>query len=112
MDILTDLNAVLTVVNVPFEIGYFGEEPPDEFVVIIPQADEFIYGDNTPNMDIRKVRLGVFSKMHPYTLRDNIVKELLAADFYIADRKYIGFEFETKYHQMLVDVEKGYEMAV
>ena len=46
-----------------------------------------------------------------YTKDKNaLVKVLLAHDFTITDRRYIGYETETGYHHYAVDVAQYYEM--
>ena len=42
--------------------------------------------------------------------KNAIVKALLAHDFTITDRRYIGYETETGYHHYNVDVAKFYEL--
>jgi len=39
-----------------------------------------------------------------------MVRLLLADDFTITERRYIGYETETGYHHYVVDVAKHYEM--
>ena len=36
--------------------------------------------------------------------------KVLGADFYITDRRYIGFETETGYHHYAIDVAQIYEL--
>ena len=61
------------------------------------------------------VETGVFSGKAPDTylvitpLSDNLG---LHADFYITDRRYIGFETETGYHHYAIDVAQIYELEV
>lgn len=42
--------------------------------------------------------------------KNRIVKTLLAQDFTITDRRYVGYETENGYHHYVVDVAKHYEM--
>jgi len=111
MNILSDLTALLTNINVPFEAGHYSGVPPDEYVVIIPLADSFDFAaDNLPQADVQEARLAIYSKNNYYPLRNKITKRLLARDFTITDRRYIGFESDTKYHHAVIDTAKSYDV--
>ena len=43
-------------------------------------------------------------------MKKAVVNALLAADFTITARQYIGFENESGYHHYAVDVAKHYEL--
>ena len=45
-------------------------------------------------------------------LKNALVRTLLGADFYITDRRYIGFETDTGYHHYAIDVAKIYDLEV
>jgi len=113
MNILSELTALLTNMNVPFEAGHFSGVPPDEYVVIIPLVDSFaLAADNLPQADIQEARLAIYSKDNYYPLRNRLTKALLGSDFTISDRRYIGFEADTKYHHAAIDIAKPYEVEV
>ncbi|MCL1878153.1 MAG: hypothetical protein FWF80_04790, partial [Defluviitaleaceae bacterium] len=96
---------------VPFETGHFGGVPPDEYVVIIPLADNFnLSADNLPQVDVQEARLAIYSKENYYPLRDKITAALLDEDFTITDRRYIEFESDTRFHHIVIDSQKAYEM--
>jgi hypothetical protein len=42
--------------------------------------------------------------------KNQIVKELLMADFMITDRRYIGHEDDTGFHHYAIDVLKAYDL--
>ena len=110
MNILTDLTALLTDLKIPFEAGHFSGIPPDEYIVIIPLVDSFeLTADNMPQMDVQEARLAIYSKKNYYPLRNMLTKALLDLGFTITDRRYIGFEADTKFHHAAVDVAKSYE---
>nr|WP_278532777.1 hypothetical protein [Dehalococcoides mccartyi] len=44
------------------------------------------------------------------SLKNQIVRALLDADFTITDRRYIGHEDDTGYHHYAIDVAKNYEL--
>jgi hypothetical protein len=109
VNILSELTVLFDGLGVPVETGVFGDEAPNEYVVITPLGDSFqLYGDNKPEYETQEVRLSVFSKGNYMELKSKIVKALLDADFTITDRRYIGHEDDTKYHHYAIDAEKLY----
>ncbi|HEX3025729.1 MAG TPA: hypothetical protein VHR42_00645 [Clostridia bacterium] len=112
MSILEELNTLLTGIGLSVETGMFSGAPPDEYLVITPLADTFEgYADDLPQQEIQEVRLSLFSK-GSYTARKNqIVRSLLENNFTVMDRRYIGHEDDTNFHQYAIDVAKEYEMG-
>lgn len=110
MSILEELNTLLTGIGIPVETGVFSGAPPDEYLVITPLTDTFDnYADDLPQQEIQEVRLSLFSK-GSYTARKNqIGKALLAAGMTITDRRYIGHEDDTGYHNYAIDVLKEFD---
>ena len=43
-------------------------------------------------------------------IKNQIVRRLLAAELTVTDRRYLGHEDETGYHQYAIDVAKEYEL--
>ena len=109
MSFLSELNTLLTGLSVPVETGVFSGKAPDEYVVITPLADTFpVHADNHPQNETQEARLSLFTKGN-YTGRKNeITRALLAADFTITSRLYIGHEADTGYHHYAIDVAKNY----
>lgn len=58
----------------------------------------------------QEARLSLFTKGSYTKLKNDLVRALLGADFYITDRRYIGFEAETGYHHYAIDVAQIYEL--
>ena len=112
MSILEELNTILTEIGLSVETGVFSGAPPDEYLVSTPLADTFEgYADDLPQQEIQEVRLSLFSK-GSYTARKNqIVRSLLENNFTVTDRRYIGHEDDTNFHQYAIDVAKEYEMG-
>ena len=109
MSILSDLNTILDTVGVPLETGYFSGIPPDEYLVLTPIADVFEgFADNLPQLDLQEVMISLYSKNNYIARKDQLVKLLLGAGFSITDRRYLGFEEDTKYHHINIDVAKEY----
>lgn len=113
MNILSQLMISLETVGLPVETGYFSGIPPDEYIVLIPIMDSLeLYADNLPLSQTEEIRLSIFTKNNYLNLRNQLTKSLLGAGFSITDRRYIGFEEDTKYHHYAIDVMKEYEMEV
>ena len=110
MNILTELTALLTDFGTPFETGHFSDAPPDEYIVIIPIADQLeMFADNQPQAEIQEARLSLYSKGNFMKLRNTLTKALLKGDFTVTDRRYIGFEADTKFHHYIIELQKSYE---
>ncbi|MGH2161704.1 hypothetical protein [Enterococcus faecalis] len=111
MTILEELTGLLTQLDIPSETGVFSDSAPDTYVVLTPLTDRFeIFGDNYPLIDVNEVRISLFSKGNYLELQKQITQVLLQADFTITDRLFVGFEKETKYFHVAIDVAKHYEM--
>ena len=93
------------------ETGVFSGTAPAAYLVLTPLSDTFdLFGDNTPEIDVQEVRLSLFTKSNYTEVKNALVRLLLAADMTITDRRYIGHEDDTGYHNYAIDVAKSYEM--
>jgi hypothetical protein len=117
MNILTELNSLLTGLQIPVETGVFSgkaDSParvPDEYVVVTPMADVFeFHADDSPGAETQEARLSLFNKGNYLQRKNQIVRALLAADFTITARLYVGHEDDTGYHHYAIDVAKNYEI--
>ena len=119
MNILEDLTALLTGLGLTVETGVFSDEAPLEYVVITPLADTFqLFASNQPGYDQQEARISIFIKQDKknaisgnyLALKAKITDALLAADFTVTNRQYIGHEDDTKYHHYMVDVLKIYPL--
>lgn len=111
MSLLSDLNEVLMPLGIPIETGIFSGAPPDEYLVVIPLTDIFeVHADNRPSFDVQEVRISLFSRGNYQMRKRQITVALLNADITVTERRYIGFEEDTKYHHYAIDVMKEYEM--
>ena len=107
MNILSDLTALVNNLGISVETGVFSDVAPDEYVVITPLDDTFeIFCDNLPSFELQDARLSIFCKGNYLALKDRIVRALLADEFTISARRYIGHEDDTGYHHYAVDVSK------
>ena len=111
MSLLLELKTVIEAVGLPVETGVFSDEPPDEYVVVTPLADTYeLHADNLPEYEIQEARLSLFSRGNYLKRKKQLSKALLAADFTITDRRYIGHEDDTGYHHYAIDVAKLYRL--
>ena len=108
MSILVELNILLSPI-LPVETGMFSSKAPDEYVVVTPLADTFaVHADNQPQFETQEARLSLFSKGNYIKRKNQIVRALLAADFTITSRLYVGHEDDTGYHHYAIDVAQNY----
>jgi hypothetical protein len=111
MSILSELNTLLDALGVAVETGVFKGKAPDEYIVITPLTDIFeVFADNAPHFEVQEARLSLFSKNNYQQRKNQIVRALLAADFTVTDRRYVGHEDDTNYHNYAIDVAKNYEL--
>ena len=110
MSILAELNTLLTRLRIPVETGVFSGKAPDEYIVITPLVDTYpVHADNRPQYETQEARLSLFSKGNYLRRKNEVTRALLAVDFTITARRYIGHEADTGYHHYSIDVEKTYE---
>ena len=109
MSLLSELNAIAGGCGIQVETGVFTDPAPDTYLVLTPLSDGFdLHADNRPGIDIQDVRMSLFTKGSYTKLKNRLVRTLLSADFYITDRRYIGYETDTGYHHYAIDVAKSY----
>ena len=111
MSILNKLLPLLNETGLKVETGVFSEPASDEYLVLTPLTDSLdFYADDMPLAEIEEVRISLFTKENYISLRNQLTRLLLGAGFLITDRKYIGFETDTKYHYYVFDVLMEKEM--
>lgn len=111
MSIISDLVTALERLEIPVETGHFSGKPPDEYIVITPLIDSLeLYADNMAQAELEEARLSLFSKNNYISLKNRLTRILLEAGFTITERRYLGFEDDTKYHHYVIDIMKEYEM--
>jgi len=110
MSLLEELNTLISPI-LPVETGFFSESVPNRYAVITPLADTFeIYTDDGPRHEIQEARLSLFDKGSYTSVKNQIVRALLNAEFTITDRRYVGHEDDTGFHHYAIDVAKIYEL--
>jgi hypothetical protein len=111
MSFLEELNSLITGLGLPVETGVFSKKAPDEYMVITPLADSFgFHADNRPQCETQEARLSLYTKGNYLRRRNELVRALLAADFTVTARQYIGYEADTGFHHYAIDVAQHYEL--
>ena len=111
MSLLAELNAIAKQSGFAVETGVFTDTPPDAYLGLTPMADSFgIHADNAPGFEIQEVRLSPLSKGSYTKLKNTLIRAILAAEITITDRRYVGHEDDTGYHNYAIDAAKHYEM--
>ena len=111
MSLLADLNTIAGRVGLPVETSVFSVIAPTEYRVLTPLSDSFdIHGDNTPGVDVQEVRISLFTKGSYTKWKNTLVRAILAADITITERRYIGHDDDTGYHNYAIDVANYYEL--
>ena len=109
MSLLSEIKAVAKGCGIPVETGVFSGTPPDLDLVATPLGDSFgLHADNAPEYETQEARLSLFSRGNYTGHKKKLVKKLLAEDFTITDRRYIGHEDDTGFHHYAIDVAKLY----
>ncbi len=112
MSIFSDLTALIEGLGIPVETGTFSDTPPVRYVVLTPIGESFeTYADNQPQDETQDVRISLFNFGNFIETRDAIVNALLEADYTITDRRYIGFDQETGYHNYAIDVQSIFNLT-
>ena len=67
MNLLTDIQTLLAPLSVPIETGFFTDEAPDTYLVVVPMIDNFdIYADNFPQVDVQEARISIYSNFYSH----------------------------------------------
>ncbi len=110
MSLLSEITTLAKSCGLTVETGVFSGVAPDEYLVITPLSDSFdLHADNAPLNEVQSARLSLFTKGNYTKLSGKLTRSLLAGEFAITDRRYIGHEDDTGYHHYAIDVAKNYE---
>ena len=111
MSLLADLKFIADQIGLPVETGVFTGVAPTENLVLTPLTDTFdIHADNDPGVDGQEVRISLFSKGSYTKQKNSLIRAILAADLTITERRYVGHDDDTGYHNYAIDVAHYYEM--
>ena len=113
MSLLSEITSIARKLNISAETGVFSGTSPDQYLVITPVSDNLtLMADNEPNAEVQEVRLSIFCKGNYNSIKNSLSREILNADITITDRRYIGHEDDTGFHNYAIDVAKLYELEV
>lgn len=105
MSILETLNFVIEELGIPVETGEYSEKVPPVYVVLTPLVDSYeLFSDNKPQAETEEVRVSLFNYGNYIENKNKICEAILDADLIITNRRYIGFDRETGYHNYAIDV--------
>lgn len=111
MILLEKLISLFSELDVPIETGIFSEQAPNQYIVLIPVTSTYeLYADNLPEQDIEDVRISIYSKSNYLNLKRRLEKLLLENGLTITERRYNGYEKESKYHHYTIDVADHYNI--
>jgi hypothetical protein len=111
MSLLADLNRIAKDTGIAVETGVFSEPAPAVYLVMTPLADTFeIHADNVPELDVQEVRISLFTTGSYTKWKNTLVRAILAAGITITERRYIGHDDDSGYHNYAIDVAHYYEM--
>lgn len=111
MSILSELKILAQALEIPAETTAFTETAPDCYLILTPIVDTYpLFGDNAPLVDMNEVRLSLYCRGNFLEVKRTLEGALLDSGFTITDRRYIGYESDTKYHHIAIDVAKHYNI--
>ena len=111
MSLLADLNTIAGKLNLPVETGVFKGKAPQAYLVLTPLSDSFdIHSDNRPGIDVQEVRVSLFTAGSYTSWKNKLIHAFLAADLTITERRYVGHDDDTGYHNYAIDVANYYEL--
>ena len=111
MTILSEIQTVIAPLNIPVETGFFSDEAPDTYIVVVPMSDTYgLHADNKPQIDVQEVRISLFTKENYTQIKNSVISALIAGEFTITGRQYIGHDTDAGYFQYNIDVSKFYEI--
>ena len=111
MSLLTQLTAIAKNLGIPVETGVFQDKAPVTYLVLTPLTDSYdLHSDNTPGVDVQEVRLSLFTTGSYTKTKNTLVRAILAAGITITERRYIGHDDDSGYHNYAIDVANYYEM--
>ena len=91
----------------PTETSVFKGEVTDKYAVLTPLNDWFtMFVDNKAEFIKEECRVSLFINGNYLTVKNQVIKLLIANDFDITEMKYIGLENDTDYNHYAIDVEK------
>ena len=112
MNILSDLNALLSGLGFDVATAVYKDEPPDEYVVITPTQDRFLgHADNKPRFESQGAEISLFTRGSYVDRKDIIVGALMRDRYKIPLRLYQGIDNDAGLHHYVIGVVKAYGLG-
>jgi len=109
MNLLQEINTILTGLGLPVETGVFSGEAPSEYVVLVPLVNLFgLHADDRPGIDIQEVRISLYTQSNYLARADQVTRAILNAGIRVTARTYVDYEQDTKYHHASIDAKNEY----
>ncbi len=105
MNILGEINTSLTTVGLPIATGvYLGAK--ENYIVLTPLTERNDdIADDEPLTETTSADVNLYFVGNYQAKKNQMVSLLREAGFFIVDRRYIGFEPDTKQHHYVITVE-------
>ncbi len=111
MTLLNEIKDIITNLNIPVETGVFSGAAPNRYVVFVPLIDTYeLYSDNLPFSSVEEIRISLFDKGNYLLIKKQIESAILTAEITVTERKYLGYDFDSGYHHIAIDVAKNYKL--
>ena len=111
MSLLEDLNRIAKDTGISVETGVFSAPAPAAYLVLTTLTETFdLHADNVPELDVQEVRISLFTTGSYTKWKNTLVRAILAADITITERRYVGHDDDTGYHNYAIDVANYYEL--
>ena len=82
MNILSQVNSLLSRLNIPVETGSMKKVASEKYIVLVPLSDSYpVSADNLPIVDLQELRITIFSKENYIKLKNQIISLLLSNNF-------------------------------
>lgn len=108
MGILSDLTSIFTALKIPCETGKMSSVAADTYVVLVPIAEESLWGDDTIDINVEECMISLYTKFNYKTIKKTIIDTLLSGGYTITDRRYVEYEEDTMYYHYEIYVEHPY----
>lgn len=112
MNILSDLNTLLTGLGFEVSTAVYKDEPPNEYVVITPTQDRFLgHADNKPRFESQGAEISLFTRGSYVDRKDIIIGALMHDHYKIPLRIYQGIDNDAGLHHYVIGVVKAYGLS-
>ncbi len=110
MNIISSITTALSSLNLPAAVGMYevpkGGSYPAAYIVITPldERNDDI-ADDAPLTETSGVDVNLYMQGNYQATKGQMKNLLETAGFFIEDRRYIGYEPDTKHHHYVITVE-------